>query len=44
MHLMVVRRARHEVAIDRVRDPAHFLIVNLLMGEALLHVEVPDRD
>ena len=44
MYLRVITSTSNEVAIDRVRDPAHLLLVKLLVSEALLHVEVPNRD
>ena len=44
MYLRVITSTGNEVAIDRVRDPAHLLLVKLLVSEALLHVEVPNGD
>ena len=44
VHLRIVARTGDKVAVDRVGYPAHFLRMELLVREALLHVEVPDRD
>ena len=44
MYLWVIASTCNKVAINRVRDPTHLLLVELLVSEALLHVEVPNGD
>lgn len=44
VNLMVVASTCDEVPINWVRDAANFLRVQLLVSEALLHVQVPDGD
>ena len=44
VHLIVVTSTCYEVSVHTIRNTSHFFTVQLLMSEALLHVQIPYRD
>jgi hypothetical protein len=42
VQLVIVASTCQEVPIHRVRNASHLLLMDLLMGETLAHVEIPD--
>ena len=44
VHLIVVTSTCYEISIHAIRHASHFFTVQLLMSEALLHVQIPNGD